>query len=100
MTKLYKVLQNESFSKPILFLYSDGGPDHRLTYVNVQLSLLKYDLDYLCAGRTAPHHSWRNSVEQIMSILNLGLQCVGLARSEMEEKYETIVKKCSSLSEL
>lgn len=24
---------------PILFVYSDGGPDHRLTYVSVQISL-------------------------------------------------------------
>ena len=25
---------------PALFLYTDGGPDHRLTYVSVQLSLI------------------------------------------------------------
>ena len=40
-----------------------------LTYVTVQLSLicifLKLDLDYLCAGHTAPYHSWRNPVESI-----------------------------------
>ena len=75
----------ESFSKPVLFVYSDGGPDHRLTYMSVKLSLiclfLKLILDYLCAGRTAPYHSWRNPVERVMAILNLGLQCVGLARA-------------------
>ena len=64
-------------SQPILCLYSDGGPDHRLTYLSVQLSLitvfLKFDLDFLCACRTAPFHSWRNPVERIMSLLNLGL---------------------------
>ena len=74
--ELYHILQSVSFSKPVLFLYSDGGPDHRLTYVSVQLSLiclfLKMNLDFLCAGRTAPYHSWRNPVERIMSILNLG----------------------------
>uniref|UniRef100_A0A1X7TME8 Uncharacterized protein n=1 Tax=Amphimedon queenslandica TaxID=400682 RepID=A0A1X7TME8_AMPQE len=104
MTELYKVLQSQSFSKPVLFIYSDGGPDHRLTYINVQLSLiclfLKYNLDYLCAGRTAPHHSWRNPVERIMSVLNLGLQCVGLARSEMSSEFETVIRKCSNLSDL
>ena len=26
--------------KPLLFIYSDGGPDHRLTYLSVQLSLI------------------------------------------------------------
>ena len=106
MAELHSVLQSHSFSKPVLFIYSDGGPDHRLTYINVQLSLiclfLKFNLDYLCAGRTAPHHSWRNPVERIMSmsILNLGLQCVGLARSEMSAEFEAVVQKCSGLAEL
>ena len=63
---------------PILFLYSDGGSDHRLTYLSVQLSLislfLTLDLDFLCACRTAPYHSWRNPVERLMSVVNLGLQ--------------------------
>ena len=79
-TELFSVLKQVSFDKPVLFLYSDGGPDHRLTYLSVQLSLialfLNLDLDYLCVGRTAPYHSWRNPVERIMSIINLGLQCV------------------------
>ena len=79
--ELYSVLQSLSISKPILFLYSDGGPDHRLTYSSVKLSLiclfLMLNLDYLCAARTAPYHSWKNPVERIMSLLNLGLQCLG-----------------------
>ena len=58
---------------PILFLYTDGGPDHRLTYISVQISLiclfLKLDLDYLCAARNAPYHSWRNPVERINKCL-------------------------------
>ena len=102
--ELQHILQSVSFSKPVLFLYSDGGPDHRLTYVSVQLSLiclfLKMNLDFLCAGRTAPYHSWRNPVERIMSILNLGLQCVGLAREKMPDEYEREVAKCNNLTEL
>lgn len=58
--------------------YSDGGPNHRITYVSVQISLialfLTLDLDFICAVRTAPSHSWCNPVERIMSTLNLGLQ--------------------------
>lgn len=34
--ELYHVLAFSSLSKPILFLYSDGGPDHRLTYITVR----------------------------------------------------------------
>lgn len=74
-TELYSVLKHEQEGRPILFLYTDGGPDHRLTYLSVQLSLValfrNLDLDFLCAARTAPYHSWRNPVERIMSILNM-----------------------------
>ena len=86
-SEIYNILQSVSFNKTVLFIYSDGGCNHRLTFISVQPSLiylfLKLDLNYLCAGRTAPYHSWRNPVECVMSIINLGLQCVGLARAEM-----------------
>ena len=104
--ELFHVLQDQSLvnPRPILFIYSDGGSDHRLTFFSVQLSLitlfLQLDLDYLCACRTAPYHSWKNPVERIMSVLNLGLQCVGLARSEMPEEFEKEVSKCNNLSKL
>lgn len=75
---------------PMLFVYSDGGPDHGLTYVSVQISLialyLYHDLDYLCVARTAPCLSWRNPVERVM-LLNLGLHCVGPMRKEMPTQY-------------
>lgn len=104
MAELFDVLKRSSFANPVLFLYSDGGPDHRLTYYSVRLSLislfLKFDLDYLCAGRTAPYHSWHNPVERIMSILNLGLQCVGLARSKMSDEFEAEVTKRNNMTEL
>ena len=104
MAELHHILQSVSFNKPVLFVFSDGGPDHRLTYISVKLSLiclfLKLDLDYLCAGRTAPYHSWRNPVERVMSVLNLGLQCVGLARAQLSEEFEIEVSKCNNLSEL
>ena len=60
-SEIYNILQSVSFNKSVLFIYSDGGCDHRLTFISVQLSLiclfLKLDLGYLCAGRTAPYHS-------------------------------------------
>ena len=88
----------------ILFIYSDGGPDHRLTFVSVQIPLialyLHHDLDYLCVARTAPCHSWRNPVERVMSLLNLGLQCVGLMRTEMPAQYERAIKNCNSMADI
>lgn len=85
MTELHQLIQSapSATSKPILFVYTDGGPDHRITFISVQLSLifpfLKLNLDYLYACRTALYHSWHNPVEHILSVLNLCLQCVGLA---------------------
>ena len=90
--------------KSVLFIYSDGGPDHRVSYISVQLALislfLKFNLDYLCAARTAPSHSWSNPVERIMSTLNLGLQCVGLMREKMDSTFEAESAKCKNLKDL
>ena len=79
-------LLQETDINPILMIFSDGGPDHRLTYHSVKLSLIvlfkNLNLDLLVAGRTAPGHSWLNPVERIMSTLNIALQNTALARSE------------------
>ena len=72
--------------------------------MSVKLSLiclfLELDLDYLLAVRTAPYHSFRNPAERIMSILNLGLQSVGLARASMSKEMEDKVGSCNSVSEI
>ena len=48
--------------------------------------------------RTAPTQSWANPVERVMSVLNLGLQGVALAREVMDEEYEHEFKKCNGMS--
>ena len=70
-TELQRVLTLAAVNpvlKPILLLYADGGPDHRITYVSVQVSLItifRYlNLDYLVAVRTAPMQSFQNPVER------------------------------------
>ena len=72
-TELYNYLKDKIEDRHILFVYADGGPDHRLTYLSVQLSLIalvrNLDLDMLIAGRTAPAHSWANPVERPSLIL-------------------------------
>jgi hypothetical protein len=103
-TELNSWLTMEIGNKLILFLYTDGGPDHRVTYVSTQLSLialfLNLDLDLLCAARTAPNQSWRNPVERMMSIINLGLQSVDLTRKEMSSDAEKALKNCNSLKQI
>ena len=87
-----------------LWCSSTNWSDHRLTYISVQLTLislfLHLDLDYLCAARIAPFHSWRNPVERMMSIVNLGLQSIGLARKEMGPEFERKASKAKSLKDL
>ena len=58
------------------------------------------DLDLLCAARTAPNQSWRNPVEHMMSIVNLGLQSIGLMRKEVSSEAEKALKNCNSLKQL
>ena len=104
MTELYKILINQIDHKPFLFLYTDGGPDHRVTYLRVQMALitifLALDLDVLIALRTPPGHSWKNPVESIMSTLNLGLQYIGLMRKKMDKDFEIILNKCNSMDDI
>ena len=87
----------------MLFLYTDGGPDHRLTYANVKLTLIalfrKLNLDYLCVSRTAPHHSYRNPAKRVVSVINLGLQSIGLSGRQLQVE-EQEVRKCGSVSEV
>ena len=90
--------------KKTLLLYSDGGPDHRLTYGSVKVSLLslfvELDLDCLVAARTCPTQSWVNPAERCMSLLNLGLQNMSLSCAAMREDLEKVVKNCHTVGDL
>ncbi|GBC01005.1 hypothetical protein RclHR1_40280001 [Rhizophagus clarus] len=56
MTELYDILIHIEKHHPFLMLYTDGGPDHRNTFLRIQLSLIvmfvALDLNYLVAVRT------------------------------------------------
>ncbi|KAK6182622.1 hypothetical protein SNE40_010264 [Patella caerulea] len=101
---MYRLLVNDSAEKPILAIKSDGGPDHRLTYLSVKVSLIALfvalDLTCLIAIRTAPHQSYRNPVERCMSTLNLGLQFISLMRDKLDEKSEQLLSKANSMSDI
>lgn len=102
-TELKQILENHVTPiQPLLVMYMDGGPDHRLTYASVQQSLLalfiQLDLDFLCAVRTPPHNSWKNPAERIMSILNLALQGVGMVRPKTT--HEDQLQKCKNMKQI
>ena len=48
---------------------------------------IKLDLDLLKALRTAPNNSWANPVERIMSIVNIGLQGVGVICAKVRDQF-------------
>ena len=106
MTELSSILRSEENSpKEILCLYTDGGPDHRVTFLSVQIALiclfLREDRDMVIAVRTPPYNSWKDPAERVMSILNLGLQAVGLMRRTVPDvTVQTGLKSLSSMSEI
>ena len=99
-----KMLQDKGEVPVCLMLYSGGGPDHRITYHAVKLSLIvlfkKLDLDFLVAGRTGPGHSWLNPAERIMLIFNIALQNVALMREESRSEVEQALRGANSMSEI
>ncbi|RGB32467.1 hypothetical protein C1646_762901 [Rhizophagus diaphanus] len=97
ITEFYNVINTKYThytSPPILCLYTNGRPNHICTYSSIQIALislfLSEDYDMLIAMQTAPHHSWTNLVERIMSILNLRLQNVAIKRNTMDEESDEI----------
>ena len=103
-TELGSLLLSKGDVPPVLLLYTDGGPDHRLTYPSVKVALiclfLRLDIDFLVAARTAPGQSWANPIEWIMSLLNLALQNVALSRESSTDTVEAKPRSCNSMADI
>ena len=80
---------------PIRAIYTDGGVDHRTVFISVHLALIAYfmggNLDILIAARTPPNLSVLNPAERVMSVLNIGLNGVSLARKELSPDKEALI---------
>ena len=91
----YTGISDTASAKPILLIYTDDGPDHNYTLASNQLALiclfLQLDLDILQAVRTAKHHSWKTTSEQVNCILHLRLQAIQLMHQEMTPELEAVV---------
>ena len=83
-------------------IYTDGGPDHNISFLNVQIGWLAYFIlsrcDTLIVGRTAPTQSWTNPGERVMSVLNMAMQNCALGRELMDDDFEKHMKRCNSMS--
>ena len=81
-----------SASKPVMIILSDGGPDHRVTFGSMHVSMValfsRLDLDILVCMQMCPYQSWTNPAERVMPTLNLALQNVYLMRDKMDDKFE------------
>ena len=65
-------------SEQMQLLCRDGGADHNVSKISIQISLiclfLQLDLDYLITMCTCPTQSWVYPAERVMFILNYALQ--------------------------
>lgn len=87
-TELGSLLLNEKGEhQSMAFLLTDGGPEHNLTFLSVQVGLIlmfrMLDLDQLIVGRSCPQNSWTNEVERVMSNLNYALYSMCFTRLPM-----------------
>ena len=81
--ELVPILRSKTLTHPVLFLYSGGGSNQRVTYTRVKSALIAVFL------------------ERVMSVLNIGLQSVALARNTVNEKdIEDAVTKCNTVEPL
>ena len=85
-----------------MLAFTDGGPDHNISFLNVMISWLAYFIisgcDSLVVARTTPTQSWTNPAERLMSVLNLALSNSALAREAMSEEFENNMKNCNSMA--
>ena len=104
MGRIIKDVRGQDDVPPVMFLYHDGGPDHRLVYYSVMISYIcvfKWlNLDFLAAVQTAPYNSWMNPCERLMSILNLALQGVSTKRQECAPDMQSALSSCESMAEI
>jgi hypothetical protein len=89
MAELVPLLSEEDReSRHIMIIGTDGGSDHNVTHVRVQLSLiqfaLEHDFDVLVAIRTAPNSSVTNPAERCMSTVNIALNGLALSCNVLE----------------
>ena len=89
---------------PYLYLYADGSSDRKNTNLKAQKCFsglfLAHDFDEIVAARPAANNSYRNPVERCHSIANLGLQSVGMMRSEQDRAFEDAMRRCNGNADI
>ena len=96
----------EHFNKtPLcLFVHSNGDPVRKADNLYVQKAyialFLQHNFEEILITRTAANLSYRNPVERVHSIANLGLQSTGLTRKPMSKNLEKIMHNANFNEEI
>ena len=88
---------------PITVSIHDGAADYNMTNGG---ALLAHLVDYIRSGadmaismRFCPYQSYNDPAERCMSLLNMGLQGVALARTNVNPTMERFMTRCSSMKD-
>ena len=102
VAEMGKILDLEGSQASHFFAITDGGGDRQTNYLSVQKLLiglfLHHNMDEVLVCRPAAGLSYRNPVERVQAIVNLGLQSVGIMRQKMD--MEERIRNCNSNEEL
>ena len=100
--ELISLLNDVGSLPPVMFVMTDGGPDHNCRHLSVQMSWLGFFLltgmDMLAVSRGAPTQSWTNPAERVMSTLNLSMQNMALAREKQDDEFEAVMRRCNGMN--
>ena len=101
VTELFSLRKN-AIPNGVEMIYTDGGPDHNISFLNFNIAWLAYFLlsrcDTLIVGRSTPTQSWTNQSERVMSVLNMAMENCALGRELMDEDFEKHITRCNSMS--
>ena len=100
MCEMSATIEAEDQELPVQLIYTNGGGDHRTTFISVQMAYLAHwltnDFDCLIAFRCPPLLSVTNPCERFMQTDNIGLNGLALARDKMSDANEKEIAKFSS----
>ena len=92
--------------KPVIIITNDGGPDHNIHHDRNKAALLAFFLNnpyilYLANFQMAAYRSAFHPVEKVNCIINLALNGVALARSQVDDpNFEKMLKSCKSMVDI
>jgi len=99
--QLIETRRRKGLNPTVLILQTDGGPNHSIKKVIVQLALIatfkELDIDHFVVLRCAPNGSAQKKIEQSMSVLNFGLAHVATRRGDMDPWAEKVAANASSV---